>query len=76
MPMIVVASENKCKVTAVSETAVQYQKLRDLQVIGIKVPTGVAEQPTTLEETFRGAKHRAEEAFRMNSESTYSFELV
>ncbi len=60
------------KVKAVREVAALYDFLRDAEVYGADVASGVLEQPQTLEETMQGAKNRARGAFK-NCE--YSFGL-
>lgn len=63
-PCILVGSTNKNKVEAVKEVIADAPILADCDVRGIAVESGVSEQPLTLEETIRGAKTRAENAFR------------
>ncbi len=60
---ILVGSANKNKVEAVKEVILGTPLLADCDVRGIAVESGVSEQPLSLEETIRGAKTRAENAF-------------
>jgi inosine/xanthosine triphosphatase len=60
---IIVGSANAVKVDAVKETAAEYPFLADAEVRGVDVPSGVADQPKSLEETIRGARNRARSAF-------------
>lgn len=60
---IIVASTNDVKVSAVREALGEYPVLKDAEIEGIAVDTGVSEQPKSLEETVQGAVNRAEAAF-------------
>ncbi len=61
---VVVGSLNQCKLKAVRNVVRTYPRLARAQdVHGVSVPSGVSEQPLTLEETTRGAKSRAQAAF-------------
>ncbi len=61
---IIVASLNPQKVKAVEESIVLYPMLSRAEVSGVAVPTGVADQPKSLEETIRGAINRAKAAYK------------
>lgn len=67
---IKVASTNPQKIKAVSDLIPQYDFLADSTLQGISVPSGVADQPKSLEETVRGAINRAKSAF---TDADYSF---
>ena len=54
---ILVGSENPVKLEAVKEAFINYYN--EVEVIGIKVPSGVPDQPIN-DETLRGAENRAE----------------
>lgn len=59
---IVVASTNTVKIEAVKSA---FQKMfpdQEFETVGISVPSGVADQPMSNEETFHGAKNRVENA--------------
>lgn len=66
---ICVGSTNKVKVEALKETLQEYPHLKDAAILSVNVPSGVADQPKTLEETVRGAMNRAKNAF---GDCTYS----
>jgi inosine/xanthosine triphosphatase len=61
--IIKVASTNEVKVSAVREVIQFYDFLRESEVVPVKVPSGVSEQPKSLEETVRGARNRAIASF-------------
>ena len=61
--VIRVASQNKVKIDAVKEIITQYDFLKNHEVRGIEVSSGVSEQPKTLEETILGSENRARNAF-------------
>lgn len=60
---ITVASNNKVKVSAVTEIIKEYPHLAHARVATIKTSSGVADQPKSLEETMRGATNRARDAW-------------
>ena len=61
---ILVGSENPVKLEAVREAFQKYYE--DVEVIGIKVPSGVPDQPIN-DETLRGAENRAEILKELNT---------
>jgi inosine/xanthosine triphosphatase len=61
---IAVGSLNPAKVSAVREIVADYDALLGADVDGVDAPSGVADQPKSLEETIRGAMNRARAAFR------------
>lgn len=61
---IAVGSLNPVKLSAVEEAITDYPILSGLKVQGVSVESGVREQPLSLEETIRGAKQRAKQAFK------------
>jgi len=65
--MIVVGSKNQVKVLAVREVLADYPIFSGFEVAGVSVETGVKDQPLSIEETVRGAKTRAENAYRQGS---------
>ncbi len=67
---VYVASLNPVKISAVREVLREYFNSEEYEVEGITVPSGVREQPLSLDETTQGAITRAKGAFRENS---YSF---
>eukprot|EP00965_Chrysotila_dentata_P056855 1886606-Pleurochrysis_carterae.AAC.6 len=61
---VVVGTLNPTKLSAVRFSLSSYKEVASAAtVIGYAVPSGVEEQPMTLEETSRGAKQRAEAAY-------------
>jgi len=56
---IIVGSKNPIKILAVEELLRDYEVLKGLPVKGVDVPSGVSEQPLTLQETTEGAYNRA-----------------
>ena len=58
-----VGSKNKAKVEAVAEILRDYGHLKDAVVAGVEVSSDVSAQPKSLEETIRGARSRARNAF-------------
>ena len=59
-----VGSKNEIKVSAVREVIVNYPFLSNTDISAIEVPSGVSEQPKSLEETIQGAINRAKGAFQ------------
>ena len=60
---VVVGSLNQCKLKAVRNVVRSYPRLaRAPRAQGVSGPSGVSEQPLTLEETIRGARSRAQAA--------------
>lgn len=60
---IIVGSTNDVKVGAVRDLVAEYGFLGAADVRGMNVPSGVADQPMSLEETIRGAMNRAKACF-------------
>jgi inosine/xanthosine triphosphatase len=60
---IAVGSKNAAKVNAVAEILQDYSHLSDAEVMGFDVSSEISPQPLTLEETLRGARNRAKNAF-------------
>lgn len=71
--MIAVGSTNQVKVQAVEELVKEYPDLAGLPVKAVSVPSGVADQPMSLEEIITGAKNRAKNAFAACPDCLYSF---
>lgn len=59
-----VGSTNETKLQAVREVIAMYSFLTEANVVSVKVPSGVSEQPKSLKETVTGAMNRARKAFR------------
>ena len=62
--IINVGSKNKNKVDAVKEIILEYDFLKDADVVSIEVSSGVSDQPKSIEETIQGAKNRAINSFK------------
>lgn len=60
---IVVGSKNPAKVDAVREILQDYPHLMDAKVMGVETPSGVPDQPTSIEEITQGAVNRARSSF-------------
>lgn len=58
-----VGSLNPNKIGAVQDVLATYDTFASAIIEGIDVPSGVADQPTSLEESLRGATNRAKAAF-------------
>ena len=61
--IIGIGSTNIVKVEAVEEIIRGYPLLADATCVAVSAPSGVDDQPMSLEETIRGAKNRAKNAF-------------
>lgn len=70
--LIVVGSINNIKVQAVEEVLKHYPDFADAKIKSLAVPSGISEQPMSLEETIQGAKNRAQNAFLTNGKN-YSY---
>ena len=68
---IIVGSKNQVKVGIVQEIVKEYPKLAKAEVTGVEVPSGVSDQPLSLEEIMEGAINRAKGAYQ-SSECDYS----
>eukprot|EP00930_Biecheleria_cincta_P041992 TRINITY_DN28879_c0_g1_i1.p1 TRINITY_DN28879_c0_g1~~TRINITY_DN28879_c0_g1_i1.p1 ORF type:complete len:202 (+),score=34.06 TRINITY_DN28879_c0_g1_i1:33-608(+) len=62
MPKLAVGTRNPGKIDAVRRSLASYEKLRNFEIQGAQVESGVSDQPITMEETTMGAKTRAERA--------------
>jgi inosine/xanthosine triphosphatase len=67
---IIVASTNPQKIKAVSDLIPKYDFLIESNIEGVSVPSGVSDQPKSIEETVQGAINRAKSAFK---DADYSF---
>lgn len=61
---IIVGSKNPVKVGAVKEILKEYSHLANAEVVGVDANSDVSKQPTSLDETMRGAIGRAKNAYR------------
>jgi len=62
MKKVIIASKNPVKIQAVKNGFEKMFSNQDFEFIGISVPSNVANQPSTNDETFFGAKNRADNA--------------
>lgn len=67
--IVAVGSTNPTKTGPVKEVFIRYFSTVD--VVGIKVPSGVSEQPVSLEETYRGALNRARKSLHHVKKAVY-----
>lgn len=59
-----VGSKNRVKVEATKDILKEYPHLAHAEIEAMDAPTGVADQPKSLEETMRGAMNRAKGAWQ------------
>ncbi len=71
--LLALGSTNKAKIQALEEILQHYPLLANAQVKAFSVPSAVADQPLTLQETLEGAKNRAIHAFQMCDSCNYGF---
>lgn len=70
--IIAIGTQNGVKLTAVTNVLKLYEQFQTAEIIGVVVSSAVAEQPHGLEETILGARNRAERAYTLTPDSTYS----
>lgn len=70
---LAVASLNRVKILAVSETLLDYSFVSHLELEAVSVPSLVNEQPVTHAECFTGAKNRAKTAYELVNNCRLSF---
>ncbi len=68
---IVVCSKNPVKIGAVEDAFTAFYPDLDCTVEGLSVPSGVADQPMTDEETWRGARNRVSAAAEQRPKADY-----
>lgn len=59
---VIIASKNPVKIQAVKLGFEKMFPSQDVEFAGVSVPSNVADQPLSNEETYRGAKNRADNA--------------
>lgn len=59
-----IGTKSPVKVKAIEETLADYDSFCEAEINCIKVDSGVSDQPVNLEDTIRGAKNRALNAFQ------------
>ena len=72
MSLVVVASENPVKIEATRQGFERMFPDIEFEFHGISVPSGVADQPMSREETLQGALNRAQNAVLAKPEASYS----
>lgn len=70
---IAIGTTNVVKIQAIEEVIQDYPLFANMSITGVSVPSGISEQPLSLEEMIAGAKNRAKNAFAAAAGSTYSF---
>ena len=71
--MIAIGSINPVKIQAVEEVVKEYPALTGYSIKTFSVPSGVSDQPLSLDEIIAGAKNRAKSAFDACPGCSYSF---
>lgn len=71
MLSIIVASQNPIKVDCTNKAFSKVFFNQDIKVIGKSLPSGVSDQPMSDQETFDGARNRAEKAKEQYSNADY-----
>lgn len=62
MKKVVIASKNPVKIQAVKNGFEKMLPSQEFEFIGVSVPSNVADQPLSNDETFQGAKNRVDNA--------------
>ncbi|MDO8556376.1 MAG: inosine/xanthosine triphosphatase [Nanoarchaeota archaeon] len=70
---IVIASNNPNKIRAVQELLTEHSFFHPYSLTNVTVPSGVSNQPLSLEETVQGASNRARAAYK-NCEYSFGIE--
>lgn len=70
---LAIGSTNRIKIEALEEVIQEYPSLSGSKVIACQVSSDISNQPLTLEETIRGAKNRAKNAFVASAVCKYAF---
>lgn len=71
MKRVCIATKNPVKINAVKDAFKKMFSSESFEFVGIAAPTGVSDQPMSDEETFQGAKNRAE--FSKMNHSNFEF---
>ena len=67
-----IGSKNQIKVDALKEILQDYPTMQDAEIVPMGVPSGVGDQPKSLDETVLGAMNRSKNAYK---DCDYSFGL-
>ena len=73
--ILTIGSTNPIKVQAVKEVVRDYSIFNGAEILSFSTPSGVSEQPLSIEEMIMGAKNRAKSAFLSCEKSSYAFGL-
>jgi inosine/xanthosine triphosphatase len=68
---IKIASKNPAKIEALKEIIADYQNLKDTEIVSEEIPSGVNDQPKSLDQTVLGAINRSKNIH--NNDCSYSF---
>ena len=71
MKKVIIASKNPIKIQSVKAGYEKMFPTQEFEFIGVSVPSNVADQPMSNEETFRGAKNRAVNASQTIEEADF-----
>lgn len=72
---IAIGTKNPLKTAATQQAFEQWFSGQEIECIGVSVPSGVAEQPMTAEESIQGAMNRAEAILREVPDAMYGIGL-
>lgn len=71
MKQVVIASKNPVKIQCVQQAFEKVFPEQTFRFEGVSVPSGVSDQPMTDKETFAGARNRAINASKAETEASY-----
>jgi inosine/xanthosine triphosphatase len=73
--LIAIGSNNIAKVEALEETLKGYSIFKETpaKIVSFSVPSGVSDQPLSMQETIVGAKNRAKNSFEACKDCSYGF---
>jgi len=74
MIILAIGTKNKAKIQALKESIEGLNLFHEYEIVSLSVPSGVADQPISMQATIQGAKNRAYHAFIASSiQPKYSF---
>ncbi|SDG56767.1 inosine/xanthosine triphosphatase [Psychroflexus sediminis] len=73
MKKVIIASKNPVKIKAAKQGLEQMFPDQEFECVGVSVPSNVSDQPMSDEETFRGAKNRADNAANTHKDADFYF---
>lgn len=71
MKKVIIASKNPVKIQAVKNGFKSIFPAQEFEFMDASIPSNVADQPMSNEETFRGAKNRADNALKKINDADY-----